>query len=52
MNLLCVQGFSARNLKYMRNLYEQYYLWTLILPILVAEIPWTHNIFILEKCND
>ncbi len=47
-----IQGFSARNLWYMRNLYEQYYNSTLILQPLVAEIPWTHNILILEKCKD
>jgi len=47
-----INGFSARNLWYMRNLYEQYYCSTLILQPLVAEIPWTHNILILEKCKD
>ena len=47
-----INGFSARNLWYMRNLYEQYYNSNLILQPLVAEIPWTHNILILEKCKD
>jgi predicted nuclease of restriction endonuclease-like (RecB) superfamily len=47
-----INGFSARNLWYMRNLYEQYYKSELILQPLVAEIPWTHNILILEKCKD
>jgi len=47
-----VNGFSARNLWYMRNLYEQYSDSTLILQPVVAEIPWTHNILILEKCKD
>lgn len=47
-----VNGFSARNLWYMRNLYEQYYKSELILQPLVAEIPWTHNILILEKCKE
>jgi len=45
-------GFSARNLWYMRNFYEQYYCSELILQPLVAEIPWTHNILIIEKCKD
>jgi predicted nuclease of restriction endonuclease-like (RecB) superfamily len=45
-------GFSSRNLWRMRTLYEQYHLSELILPPLVAEIPWTHNILILEKCKD
>jgi predicted nuclease of restriction endonuclease-like (RecB) superfamily len=45
-------GFSARNLWRMRYIYEQYSGSTLILPPLVAEIGWTHNILILEKCKD
>lgn len=48
---LGVGGFSARNLWRMTVLYEQYYNSTLILPQLVAEIPWTHNFLILEKCK-
>ena len=36
----------------MRTLYEQYFDSTIILPPLVAEIPWTHNILILEKSKD
>ena len=47
-----IQGFSARNLWRMRTLVEQYQQSNLILPPLVAEIPWTHNIVILEKCKD
>lgn len=47
-----VNGFSARNLWRMRTFYEQYFDSSLILPPLVAEIPWTHNILILEKCKD
>ncbi len=47
-----IDGFSARNLWYMRNLYDQYSGSKLILQPLVAEIPWTHNIIILEKCKD
>ena len=47
-----INGFSARNLWYMRNLYDQYSQSTLILQPVVAEIPWTHNILILEKCKD
>lgn len=45
-------GFSTRNLWRMRNLVDQYQNSTLILPPLVAEIPWTHNIIILEKCKN
>lgn len=47
-----INGFSARNLWRMKTLYEQYFDSVLILPPLVAEIPWTHNIIILEKCKD
>lgn len=47
-----IDGFSARNLWYMRNLYDQYSESKLILQPMVAEIPWTHNIIILEKCKD
>ncbi len=36
----------------MRTFYEQYFDSSLIMPPLVAEIPWTHNILILEKCKD
>lgn len=46
-----VQGFSARNLWRMKNLYEQYKD-SEKLPPLVAEIGWSHNIIILEKCQD
>ena len=47
-----IDGFSARNLWRMRTLVDQYNQSTLILPPLVAEIPWTHNIIIIEKCKD
>jgi predicted nuclease of restriction endonuclease-like (RecB) superfamily len=47
-----INGFSARNLWRMRTLYEQYVDSDLILPPMVAEIPWTHNILILEKCKN
>ena len=46
-----INGFSARNLWRMRALYEEYNQ-SSILPPVVAEIGWTHNIIILEKCKD
>ncbi len=61
-----VQGFSARNLWRMRNFYIEYSgqtipqpsdagqtrsLRTIILPPLVAEISWTKNYVIMEKCK-
>jgi predicted nuclease of restriction endonuclease-like (RecB) superfamily len=44
-------GFSARNLWYMRTMYIEYCKSTILQP-LVAEIGWTHNIIILDKCKD
>jgi len=60
---LGVQGFSARNLWRMRNFFVEYSSQTnlpqtvaenqkLILPPLVAEIGWSHNCAIIEKCKD
>ncbi len=46
-----VQGYSARNLWYMRNFYEQYKENTKLQPM-VAEISWSHNMVIMEKCKD
>ncbi|MFQ4140914.1 YhcG family protein [Chlorogloeopsis sp. ULAP02] len=46
-----ISGFSARNIWRMRDFYLAYYSKE-ILPPLVAEIGWTHNIVILEKCKD
>jgi predicted nuclease of restriction endonuclease-like (RecB) superfamily len=45
------QGYSARNLWYMRNFYEHYQANPKLQP-LVAEISWSHNLVILEKCKD
>jgi predicted nuclease of restriction endonuclease-like (RecB) superfamily len=50
-NFAGVNGFSARNLWYMRSLYHEYSQSTILQPV-VAEIAWTHNILILEKCKD
>jgi predicted nuclease of restriction endonuclease-like (RecB) superfamily len=46
-----ISGFSARNIWRMRDFYLTYHSQE-ILPQLVAEIGWTHNIVILEKCKD
>jgi predicted nuclease of restriction endonuclease-like (RecB) superfamily len=46
-----VQGFSSRNLWRMRGFYLEYEAQA-ILPPMVAEISWTKNILILEKCKD
>ena len=46
-----VQGFSARNLWLMRNFYLEFSQ-TPILQPLVAEISWTNNIVIMQKCKN
>ena len=46
-----MKGFSARNLWRMRDLYLSY-CDNEKLPTLLAEISWSHNRAILEKCND
>jgi len=46
-----MKGFSARNLWKMRDLYVSYRDHEK-LPALLAEISWTHNVSILEKCKD
>ena len=44
-------GFSARNIWRMRDFYLTYHGNEKLTP-LVAEIGWTHNLVILEKCKD
>ena len=46
-----ISGFSARNLWYMRDFYLAYTDDSKLQP-LVAEIGWSHNLIILEKCKD
>ncbi len=46
-----IGGFSARNIWRMRNFYLTYHD-NEKLPPLVAEISWTHNLLIMEKCKD
>ncbi|MEW6653630.1 MAG: PDDEXK nuclease domain-containing protein [Bacteroidota bacterium] len=46
-----VNGLSARNLWYMRNFYSEYE-GNAILQAMVAEIGWTHNVVIMEKCKE
>lgn len=45
------QGYSARNLWYMRTFYLEYRADQKLQP-LVAEIAWTHNLIIMERCKD
>lgn len=46
-----VGGFSRRNIFYMREFYRAYSSLKKVQP-LVAQIGWTHNLVIMEKCKD
>jgi len=46
-----IKGFSARNIWYMRNFFMLYSKNEKLQPM-VAEIGWTHNLIIMEQCND
>ncbi len=46
-----MQGFSSRNLWLVRSFYIEYKDNTKLQP-LVAEISWSHNIVLMEKCKD
>jgi predicted nuclease of restriction endonuclease-like (RecB) superfamily len=46
-----IGGFSARNIWYMRDFYLAYYQNEILQPM-VAEIGWSHNIYIFERCKD
>ncbi len=46
-----MHGFSARNIWYMRNFYLCYHQNEKLQPM-VAEIGWTHNVLIMEKCKN
>jgi predicted nuclease of restriction endonuclease-like (RecB) superfamily len=46
-----MQGFSARNLWLMRSFYLEYKDNKKLQP-LVAEISWSHNVILMEKCKD
>lgn len=46
-----IRGYSARNLWRMKQFYELYSQ-SEILPPMVAEIGWSHNVVIMEKCKE
>ena len=46
-----MQGFSARNIWYMRNFYLLYADNAKLQP-LVAEIGWTRNVVIMDRCKE
>lgn len=46
-----LRGFSSRNLWRMKQFYEQYSEFEFLPPV-VAEIGWSHNVVIMEKCKE
>ena len=46
-----IQGFSARNLRNMRKLYDEYSDFE-ILQTLSAKLTWSHNILLINKVKD
>ncbi|AOX00329.1 hypothetical protein BJP34_13470 [Moorena producens PAL-8-15-08-1] len=46
-----ISGFSVRNIWRMREFYLSYYAKEKLSP-LVAEIGWSHNLLIMQKCKD
>ena len=46
-----ISGFSVRNIWRMREFYLSYYAKEKLSP-LVAEISWSHNLVIMQKCKD
>ena len=46
-----ISGFSARNIWRMRDFYLTYHDNEILTP-LVAEIGWSHNLYIFERCKD
>lgn len=44
-------GYSKRNLSRMKKFYEEYKDFS-ILPPVVAKLPWTHNVILIDKISD
>ncbi len=47
-----MKGFSTRNIKRMLQFYKEYRTDFSKVPLAVAQIPWTHNIILIEKIKD
>jgi predicted nuclease of restriction endonuclease-like (RecB) superfamily len=45
------KGFSSRNLKYMRKFASEYMDIQFVQQV-VAQIPWSHNVILMDKVND
>jgi hypothetical protein len=46
-----IKGFSSRNIRNMRRFYEEYIDDEIWQP-LVAKLPWTHNMILINKLKD
>ena len=51
LNFPNIRGFSVRNLKNMKKFYEEYKD-NKIMQMMSAQIPWSHNIIIIDKIKD
>ena len=50
--LPAVKGFSERNIKLMTQFYRQYPSLGIIGQPLVAQLPWAHNVLLMQKIKD
>ncbi len=46
------KGFSARNLRLMMRFFEEYPDWGSIWQRAVAQLPWAHNVILIQKVKD
>jgi predicted nuclease of restriction endonuclease-like (RecB) superfamily len=47
-----IKGFSERNIKFMVQLFKEYELEIVIGKQSVSQIPWGHNILLMQKIKD
>ncbi|MEG1705277.1 MAG: DUF1016 N-terminal domain-containing protein [Clostridia bacterium] len=46
-----IKGFSERNLKRMKKFYTEYKEYEIV-PTALAQLPWSHNIMLIDKIKD
>lgn len=46
-----IKGFSERNLKRMKKFYLEYKDYTIV-PMALAQLPWSHNMVLIDKVKD
>lgn len=46
-----IKGFSERNLKRMKKFYTEYKEYEIV-PMALAQLPWSHNIMLIDKIKD